>query len=381
MSLLHWVWLGLALPPGSEKADQILAHFPDPEEFYQAGEHGIDEIPGLSEGDKTRILATTLTVAENAMESAEKFGAKIYSKADALYPKRLLNTSQSPPVIYVQGNIEGAGKALNIAVVGSRRASDSGRRCAKEISYELASLGVIIVSGLAAGIDTAAHTAALDAGGRTYAVQGCGVGSVYPLENAALKERIIASGAVISQFPPDALPQSGFFPIRNRVVSALSSGVLVIEAAVRSGTSITAGLAIEQGKDLFAVPGDIYKPNSQGTLELLKAGAIPVSNAGDILSTYARRFPDKVLYKGGGQAPDKARLRKEGSFPDIKKPLPEGVSEKAQKLYALLERNAKYVEELCALSGLSASDTAAALTELEIYGLAEHVPGRRFKLG
>ena len=151
------------------------------------------------------------------------------------------------------------------------------------------------MSGMAQGVDSACHEACLDAGGKTVAVQGCGICNVFPAENEELKERIIANGAVISEFAPDAKPQSSFFPIRNRIISGMSMGVCVVEAAARSGTSITARIAAEQGRKVFAVPADVLRPTSQGTLRLLRSGAIPVASAADILSEYESEFPAEFL--------------------------------------------------------------------------------------
>ncbi len=373
MGLEHWVWLGLALPPGSAKASAVLRAFPDPKDFFDAGEDGIAGVPELDRSDAIRIRAATLEVAESAIERAGRCGGRVICQADPEFPERLKNISSCPPVLYVLGSLEGMSDCITVAMVGSRNCSDYGRRAAAQISDGLARRGAVVVSGLAAGIDTVSHTACLDAGGRTVAVQGCGIGAVYPPENAALKRRIAENGAVISEFPPDAQPQSSFFPIRNRIVSGLSCGVVVVEAALRSGTSITAELAVEQGREVFAVPGDVFKPGSQGTLALLKAGAIPVSNAGDVLNVLSRRFPSK---QGGG-----AEDGPEDTAPFIRKSPPEGITPAAAAIYSHLERKAKYVEELCAESGLSVAETASALTELEIYGLALHQPGRRFRLG
>jgi len=373
MGLEHWVWLGLALPPGSTKVNYILRRFPDPEEFYLAGEAGAAQVEELDEGDLIRMRAATLDVAKAAIDRAADFGGTVLCQSDRDFPERLKTIPATPPVLYVLGSLKGVDRAVTVAMVGSRACSDYGRRAAAQIATGLAQKGVIVVSGLAAGIDTASHTACLDAGGRTVAVQGCGIGAVYPPENAALKERIAQNGAVVSEFPPDAQPQSSFFPIRNRIVSGLSYGVVVVEASVRSGTSITAELAIEQGRDVFAVPGDVFKPGSQGTLELLKAGAVPVSDAGDILAAFSRRYPEKVR-DNRPEEHDKARAR-------MRRKPPDGISPEAAAIYAILERRAKYVDELCAQAGLSPAETAAALTELEIHGLAEHMPGRRFRLG
>ena len=388
MSLLHWVWLGLALPPGSRLIDEILRQFPDPEEFFLAGETGIAQIGRISRADALYIRNTELSDAEKAMETAEEYGAAVLCRNSPEYPQRLLEIETAPAVLYAKGDLSCLNKAPAIAAIGTRRISDYGRRISGVIGGGLGKAGAVVVSGMAQGVDSACHEACLDAGGKTVAVQGCGICNVFPAENEELKERIIANGAVISEFAPDAKPQSSFFPIRNRIISGMSMGVCVVEAAARSGTSITARIAAEQGRKVFAVPADVLRPTSQGTLRLLRSGAIPVASAADILSEYESEFPaefaaaKKVLPTQSREQKSAARFVPEHSPRQsdlrVKRAAPEGISPEAAAVYGVIGFEPLSADEISDMAKLSSGQTSAALTELEIFGLIAPAAGRRF---
>lgn len=388
MSLLHWVWLGLALPPGSRLIDEILRQFPDPEEFFLAGETGIAQIGRISRADALYIRNTELSDAEKAMETAEEYGAAVLCRNSPEYPQRLLEIETAPAVLYAKGDLSCLNKAPAIAAIGTRRISDYGRRISGVIGGGLGKAGAVVVSGMAQGVDSACHEACLDAGGKTVAVQGCGICNVFPAENEELKERIIANGAVISEFAPDAEPQSSFFPIRNRIISGMSMGVCVVEAAARSGTSITARIAAEQGRKVFAVPADVLRPTSQGTLRLLRSGAIPVASAADILSEYESEFPAEFA-AAKNVLPTQSREQKNAarSVPEhsprqsdlrVKRAAPEGISPEAAAVYGVIGFEPLSADEISDMAKLSSGQTSAALTELEIFGLIAPAAGRRF---
>lgn len=388
MSLLHWVWLGLALPPGSRLIDEILRQFPDPEEFFLAGEAGIAQIGRISRADALYIRNTELSDAEKAMETAEEYGAAVLCRNSPEYPQRLLEIETAPAVLYAKGDLSCLNKAPAIAAIGTRRISDYGRRISGVIGGGLGKAGAVVVSGMAQGVDSACHEACLDAGGKTVAVQGCGICNVFPAENEELKERIIASGAVISEFAPDAKPQSSFFPIRNRIISGMSMGVCVVEAAARSGTSITARIAAEQGRKVFAVPADVLRPTSQGTLRLLRSGAIPVASAADILSEYENEYPEVfAAAKNDIPAPSRDKKSPARSVPEhsprqsdlrVKRAAPEGISPEAAAVYGVIGFEPLSADEISDMAKLSSGQTSAALTELEIFGLIAPAAGRRF---
>ena len=227
-----------------------------------------------------------LSSAEDEIKKAQKEGVKILLQTDPLYPENLKQLNDAPPVLYVKGNMELLNYPANIAVVGSRNASLGGRKLASKISYDLTSADVLIVSGMARGIDSSAHKGALYAKNQTaptLAVLGTGVDVCYPEENKELYEQICAQGAVISEFALGTKANISNFPRRNRIISAISVGTLIVEASLNSGSLTTAKFAMEQGKDVYAIPGSPLLNNSSGTNRLIKDGAVLVENANDIL--------------------------------------------------------------------------------------------------
>ena len=383
MSLEHWVWLGIAIQPGSKIVDDILRVFPDPEEFFLSGDSGIEKIKSIKEADALRIRATSLDVAKRAIETAENYGAKIITKESGFYPPNLLKIEAAPPVLYVLGDETCLNIVPAVAVVGTRRLSEYGDKMAQIIAGGLGSAGALVVSGMALGIDSAAHKACLSAGGKTVAVQGCGICKTFPPENIELKELIAANGAVISEFPPDSEARSSFFPIRNRIVSGMSLGVCVIEAAARSGTSITANLAFDQGRKVFAVPADVNRTTSQGTFRLLRSGAIPVADAKDILSEFGDEHTahlsfEKIQKRKIEKNPEAKNERPEKLPKPVKKAPPPGLSKNALAIYEVLDRIPKSADEISELTELPSSSIAVGLTELELLGLVIPSSGRRF---
>ena len=383
MSLEHWVWLGIAIQPGSKIVDDILRVFPDPEEFFLSGDSGIEKIKSIKEADALRIRATSLDVAKRAIETAENYGAKIITKESGFYPQNLLKIEAAPPVLYVLGDETCLNTVPAVAVVGTRRLSEYGDKMAQIIAGGLGSAGALVVSGMALGIDSAAHKACLSAGGKTVAVQGCGICKTFPPENIELKELIAANGAVISEFPPDSEARSSFFPIRNRIVSGMSLGVCVIEAAARSGTSITANLAFDQGRKVFAVPADVNRTTSQGTFRLLRSGAIPVADAKDILSEFGDEHTahlsfEKIQKRKIEKNPEAKNERPEKLPKPVKKAPPPGLSKSALAIYEVLDRIPKSTDEISELTELPSSSIAVGLTELELLGLVIPSSGRRF---
>ena len=383
MSLEHWAWLGIAAQPGNKIVDDILRVFPDPEEFFLSGDSGIEKVGTINEKDALRIRATSLDVAKRAVETAENYGAKVLTKESEFYPQNLLGIVSAPPVLYVLGDETCLNMEPAIAVVGTRRISEYGSKMSRIIAGGLGSAGALVVSGMALGIDSAAHKACLAAGGKTVAVQGCGICKTFPPENIELKELIAANGAVISEFVPDAEARSSFFPIRNRIVSGMSLGVCVVEAAARSGTSITANLAFDQGRKVFAVPADVNRTTSQGTFRLLRSGAIPVADAKDILTEFGEEYIshlslDKIQKRKTEKNPEAKNERPEKAPKLTKKAPPPGLSKNAAAIYGVLERIPKSADEISDLTDLPSSAVAVGLTELELLGLIVPASGRRF---
>jgi DNA processing protein len=280
---------------------------------------------------------------------------------DQEYPP-LLRALDPGPVLFLRGRIE-PGDALAIAIVGSRHATPYGVGVAEELASELARRGITIVSGLARGIDTAAHRGALAAGGRTIAVLGSGLDVVYPPENARLAGEVVQSGAIVSQFPPGTRPAPWNFPVRNRVIAGLSLGVVVVEAAERSGALITAGLAGELGREVYAVPGRITSAASRGANRLLQDGAKLVQHWADITSELPSEWQrlvrsDGIETNGANQS---ASSDHDGRLADLLRP------DEPQHIEQLIER-----------SGLPAARLAVVLLELELDGRARQLPGQRW---
>ena len=280
---------------------------------------------------------------------------------DSRYPA-LLATIPSPPELDVRGAFE-AGDALAIAIVGARQATTYGLEVAESLAAELAARGVTIVSGLARGIDTAAHRGALAAGGRTIAVLGSGIQRLYPPENRPLAEEIIGRGAVVSQFAPDAEPLPYHFPARNRTLAGLALGVVVVEAAERSGALITAGLAGELGREVFAVPGRITSPASRGAHGLLRDGARLVGHWSDIVAELSDPWRSMVADAGAER--------------ETRAPVAPG-SDEARMLEQLSVDDPQHIERLIARVNLDAARAGAALTTLELTGWARQLAGQRW---
>ena len=280
---------------------------------------------------------------------------------DPSYPA-LLAAVPSPPPLYVRGALTPR-DALAIAIVGARQASAYGLEVAESLAADLAARGVTIVSGLARGIDTAAHRGALAAGGRTIAVLGCGIARVYPPDNRALAEEIVEHGAVVSQFPPDAEPLHYHFPARNRTLAGLALGVVVVEAAERSGALITAGLAGDLGREVFAVPGRITSLASRGANGLLRDGARLVGHWTDIVAELSE--PWRSMVRGDGTLAGTTALPAPGS-------------DDARMLELLTVDEAQHIERLIARANLDAARAGAALTALELTGWARQLGGQRW---
>jgi DNA processing protein len=351
-------WLRLHLTPGLGRAGliRLIAAFGQAPLILHAWPDGwIDRAgvrPAVARGlpaeEDPRLLASC-----RALEEAL---ARILPLTDPDYPPLLRAIHDPPALLYLRGTLPGP-EAL--AVVGSRRASDAGRRVASALCAELATHDIAVVSGLARGIDTAAHLGALEEGGRTAGVLGCGIDQVYPPENERLFHRILENGAILSEYPPGTPPLSGHFPGRNRIISGLCRGVLVVEAAEESGSLITAEFALEQGREVFAVPGAVVSPVSRGANQLLKEGAHLVTSAADIL---------QVLWP---QTPSKAMRQREES-------LAAGLSGAALDLFNLLGPDPVHIDDLVRTSGLTPMEVSAILLHLELQGGVRALPGMRF---
>lgn len=336
----------------------LLDHFASVRDIWKASKRTLYSIPGF-----TAELAATITAKrddiglDSELKRARSLAIEIVTLLDAEYPPLLRQIDNPPAVLYVRGNHH-IDTTRTLAVVGTRRASRYGTMTATKLSRELAKRGIVIVSGLAVGIDTAAHRAAL-AAGSTIAVLGSGLPHIYPTINERLSNEISENGgSIVSEYPLDAAPARWTFPQRNRIIAGLSRGVLVVEAPQRSGALITARLALEQGREVFAVPGNITSSASAGPNALIKDGATPVASANDVLS----EFPDLVdLGK-----PSKSRAAV-GSL-----------SPQQRRVYELIELEPLHIDDIIVRGNLSPTEAAHILLMLQMEGLIEQAEGRRY---
>ena len=296
------------------------------------------------------------------LKRIQDYGAHVLIQSDALYPESLKEIYDPPLVLYVKGALTAKDKNA-VALVGSRMTTHYGIETARKFGYQLAYLGVTVVSGGARGVDTAAHQGALTAKGRTIAVLGTGINLVFPPENAELFERIAANGAVITQFPFNRPADKQSFPIRNRIVAGMTLGTVVVEANLTSGALITANFATEYGRQVFAVPGRIDSPRSKGCHDLIKKGAKLCEGAEDILSEFEYLFPGSNRPPSAGET---------GVLPALE------LSANEQAVYATLATEETAIDEITRRSGLPPSGVSVALLGLEMKRLIRQLPGKLF---
>ncbi|MCH4240173.1 MAG: DNA-processing protein DprA [Oscillospiraceae bacterium] len=372
-----WIWLQHGLAAGSSKPKRIFASYASIEDFYRAGEEGWRLESYFTEREIQRMASFTPEQAQAQLAYAEKLGQRILTPEMNTYPQCLRELRNYPCVLYMQGTLPPVDFMLSIAMVGTRRATKSGCSIAHAMSYELAKAGAVVVSGGALGIDTQAHRGAVEAGGRSICVLGCGIDADYLLSNASLRKAVALDGALISEYPPGTQAMASNFPIRNRIISGLCDATVVVEAAGKSGSLITANDAIDQGRDVFAVPGNVQSTMSRGTNQLIQEGCAPATCALDILHAYETKYriliPDdpgsNVIFPEAASKPAKQLAKK-----------PEGLSQAAAQLYDSLTGEPQPVDVLCGRTGLQAARVLAAATELELRGIAQASAGQRYAL-
>ncbi len=297
---VYGVWLQLVFGEGSRKVPPLLDYFGSCRTIYESDDIERRLSGLLTSSDINKMENIPLDGAVEIMEACRRLNYRVITPDSGDYPNRLRNIPDYPAALYISGVLPDIDDEVCISMVGTRRASRYGYKAANDIAMGLAACGAIVVSGCARGIDTASHQGALMAGGRTLGVLGCGINTRYNVENDGLRKVISSSGAMISEYPPGAPPLSYHFPIRNRIISALSLGVIVVEAGARSGSLITANLALEQGKDIFAVPGEISNYQAKGTNRLIFDGAKPIENAYDVLEEYVMSYPHRLRLENLG---------------------------------------------------------------------------------
>ena len=348
-------WIRLAKLESPKKAVALVDHFGGPDEVFRAKPAQFAYVEGMNPTAAERVRAAASEPVDAEMEAMERIGARVVTIRDPEYPASLRQIYDPPPVLFVRGEIREEDR-FAVGVVGTRRPSEHGRIIAREISRDLAAQGICIVSGGAYGIDTEAHAGAVETG-RTICVLGCGVDIAYPPHNAELFEKIAASGALVSEFVPGTQPDYWRFPVRNRLISGLSLGVLIVESRSKGGAMITATLAAEQGRDVWAVPGMTRSSTSEGPHTLIREGAKLVERAEDILMDL------------GVQIESKPYKRTE---------IPENLSPEQKAVIRALDLHPKHVDEIIAECGLTPAAASTALTLLEMQGLIRRVPGNAY---
>lgn len=422
MALLrYWIWLS-TLPGFSLKGQmRVLRHFGSPEEAFLADREALNRVEQLTEKEKKALLTKDLRLAESTLEDCRRENISILTYQDAMYPQRLKNIDTPPLVLYYKGTLLPFDDLAAVAVVGSRKASGYGMTVAKRMGYQLGACGGTVISGAARGIDSLALEGALSAGGQVCAVLGNGLDIVYPPEAKGLYADIEKRGCLLSEFTPGTPPFGKNFPRRNRIMSGLALGVLVVEAAKKSGSLITAEYALEQGRDVFAVPGNIGLASCEGSNNLLQEGAMLCTCGWDILREYQPQYPELIHNHRGGEGITLAPRDVDGPEErQVATPVSVPKKEKTTKIYPqepnlvpktengidipekpdyidlqeikstlsgdecvivdALKDGQKHVDDIIGETELGAGRILASLTLLEVKGVVEQLPGKYFQL-
>lgn len=358
--IFYWLALNFVPGIGSVLFRRLIDRFRTPEAVFRASEKELLKVEGVSrnlileiqKGPPEKRVIKELTLLE-------EIGARLLTLHHELYPKRLKEIYDPPPLLYLRGDLKKEDE-LAVAIVGSRKTTQYGRWMAEKISQDLSRHGITIISGMARGIDSVAHWGALSSGGRTIAVLGCGVDVVYPSENRGLFRKIIEQGALLSEFPIGTPPESGHFPRRNRIISGLAIGVVIVQAGERSGALITAGYALEQGREVFAVPGNVGTETSRGANRLIREGAKMVESSEDIL--------EEIL----------PQWKREKEVESEENRIPFALSEEEKKLYSLLGTEPLHIDMLIRESQFEPGQVSSLLLNLEMKGVVTQWPGKYF---
>ncbi len=417
---LYWIWLSERFGVASKDFSAFADKYDDPYDVYRLDVEEIEQLEGVGEALKTRLADKSLDKAYSILRYCKKYSIEVIGYSDKRYPKRLKTIEAPPVMLYCMGKLPDMNSRLCIGMVGTRKMSEYGKQSAYRISYELAAANVCVVSGMALGIDGVCACGALEAGGSTVAVLGCGLSITYPKEHGKLMRYIAKRGAVISEFSPFERPLPNNFPKRNRIISGLCQGVLIVEGAKGSGALITASRAIAQGRELFAMPGNIDESNAYGPNELIRNGANVALGASDIIEHYDFLYHDVINYRGYAKAKkdttpcekaiakygvswsqyrpkvqksavakDEVRIdiaveqpvepekptTKEDYVPDRSDAVLASLDDTSKKVFTLLPDGSSFSPDAIAAHGIDIGDVITALTMLEISGLVSSLPG------
>ncbi len=398
---LYWIWLSCGLGAGASCLDLVSYYEWNPYEIYMATSQELFTLNVITRKKIEKLKSFPIQKAEEFLRVSKENGWKVITPTSEYYPPNLLTLQDLPLTLYVDGDENVLTNEVSVSVVGARKASDYGVAVARALSSAMASVGFTIVSGGALGIDSAAHKGALDENGKTVCVLGCGLGTKYLMDNEDLRQKIKQNGVLVTEFPPFTPASRTTFPLRNRIISGMTLGTVVVEAGERSGSLITARMALEQGRDVFAVPGDLVSSSFLGTNNLIRNGARAVFSPNDILEEYCYKFYDKLNIKE--RFPDDEIIRRTQKYlmaekenptlenkvenipiekekTVIKKPAPSYLTENALKIYEYLGAEPTHIDEIINTCNLGTDKTLSAITELEIYGLVTQLSGRRYKI-
>lgn len=356
--LRYWIGFNRVYGIGPAKVRALIDHFGDLEQAWHAALFDLKEA-GLDRRAIESLINTRQSInLDQELDRVDQAKARILIWDDPDYPPLLRQLPEAPPVLYMKGQLTAPDREWTIAIVGTRKATAYGRQAAETLATDLARNGITIVSGLALGIDAAAHEAALKAGGRTIGVLACGIDLVYPSAHAKLAARIMEQGALLSETPVGSPPEGGNFPARNRIISGLSLGTIVVEADQTSGALITADRALEQGREVFAVPGNIFSRASLGTNRLLKEGATLITSAEDVLEAL--------------------NLKMVAAHTEARAVIPEDATE--AKLLSLISADPTHVDEIVRASELPIMQVSSTLALMELKGMVRQVAGMQYVL-
>ena len=401
--LIYWIWLAELKGLSCSQKKMLLQHFHDPEEIYHSSLDAFTQVEGVTKDMLQALEDKSLAQAEKILTDCAAKDIQILTLSDSCYPSKLRNTYDPPIVLYCKGKLPNWEKTPVIGMVGTRKSSPYGMRAARSYGAQIAACGGAVISGGAAGIDTMAQEGALEAAGTVLCVFGCGVDVYYPARNKSLFEEIAVRGCLISEYPPKTEPLRWHFPRRNRIVSGMSRGILVVEAGHRSGALETAGKALEHNRDVFAVPGPIDSPDYVGTNNLIKDGAYAVTAAGDILRVYGaveaapapRKLRKKPVRAPKDPAEKPGKREKPAEEPASIKPVQPAAEEALSDsdIAAIAEMAVRdpegailaavgqraHLDEIIERTGLPAGEVMVSLTMLELQGVVAQKPGNYYE--
>lgn len=386
-STLYYIWLTQGIGYCTTKVKYIYNLYPDIELLYSGGEQELRLCGIFTENEIAKLRNTNISIAENILNKCQELGYKVYDISMPEYPQCLREIPDAPAVIYVSGELPDFESCDSVSIVGTRRATVYGIRTSLSIGANLSKIGFVIVSGGALGIDCAAHRGVLQEKGKAVCVLGCGIDYDYLLENKELRNAIASTGALVSEYPPGTSAASHNFPQRNRIISALSNGVIVVEAPKKSGSMITVDFALKQGKDVFAVMGNVDSPYSAGSNQLIKDGAVPITCWQDVAEFYR----GVIDYEAVSEAQTENTVKtipsknKDITAHSENKPVPvhknvSDLSDEERKVYLSLSDTPVHIDVIAENVGLPPYVVIRAVSSLELKDLIQNTSGRLYAI-